>query len=117
MPKAEIFRPLSLYCDIGQVQATVMVNASADLRDNVYSYVEIPCPGCKYWSVEEIRHTEAEIRAETLAQFGSDDDGLTGIKDGRANQLEQLLVNRARFKGGEHKLVVGLCTPITRGKF
>lgn len=117
MEKNQIFKPLSLYCDTGKVQATVMVEASADLRDNVDSFVEIPCHGCKHWSVEKVRHTEAEIRAETLAQFGSDDDGLTGIRDGRVNQLEQLLVDRARFRGGEHKLVVGMCTPITKGKF
>ena len=117
MAKTEIFQPLSLFCDTGEVQATVMVEASADLRDNVTSFVETPCPGCKHWSVEKVRRTEAEIRAETLAQFGSDGDGVTGIRDGRANQLEQLLVDRARFRDGEHKLIVGMCTPITKGKF
>jgi len=86
------------------------------MRDNVNSFAEAPCPGCKYWSVEKIRHTETTIRAETFENFGSDDDNLTGIRDGRLNQLEQILVDLARFKGNEHKLVVGMCTPITSGR-
>lgn len=112
--KSEIFVPYSLFCDVGKTQATVLVPSDADLRDNVDSFVGQPCTGCKRWSEEKIRRTETEIKTETLAQFGSDDDSLTGIIDGRMNQLEQLLIDLARFKGGEHKLVVGMCTPIAK---
>ena len=35
----EVFNPLSLFCDVGQVQATVLVEAGSDLRDNVDGYV------------------------------------------------------------------------------
>lgn len=115
--KIEIFVPLSLFCDVGKTQATVLVPSDADLRDNVDSFVEQPCAGCEHWSKEKVRRAETEIRAETLAQFGSDGDGLTGIEDGRMKLLEQLLVNSARFRGGEHKLIVGMCTPITKGDF
>ncbi len=117
MANNEIFIPHSLYCDTGKTQATVMVEAGADMRDNVEGFVEEPCVGCKQWSKEKVKRTEAEIRVETLTQFGSDDESLTGIRDGRVNQLEQLLVDLARFKGGEHKLVVGMCTPITKSDF
>ncbi|HPR99628.1 MAG TPA: hypothetical protein PLU63_02300 [Candidatus Woesebacteria bacterium] len=117
MANNEIFVPHLLYCDTGKTQATVMVGVGTDMRDNVESFVEEPCAGCKHWSKEKVKRTEAEIRTETLVQFGTDDDSLTGIRDGRVNQLEQLLVDLARFKGGEHKLVVGMCTPITKGDF
>ena len=96
----ERLQPLILYCDVGKVQATVMVKAGADLGDNVNSIVKIPCPGCKHWFVEQVPRTEVEIRAET---------------HGRANRLEQLLVDRALSRGGEHKLVVARCTPTDPG--
>ncbi len=113
----ETYRPFSLYCDLGETKATVMVPADEKMQDNVYSFVEAPCAGCRRWSAEKLRRTEAEIRSECLTQFGSDADNITGIRDGRINQLEQSLVDRARFRGGEHKLVVAVCTPITRGDF
>ncbi len=117
MGLVDIFRPYSLYCDVGKTQATVMVPVDADMRDNVESHVSAPCSGCNKWSLEKIRRTEREIREETLAQFGRDDDSLTGIRDGRQNQLEQLLVDIARFKRDEsHRIVVGMCTPITKGE-
>ena len=117
MGLVDIFKPYSLYCGVGKTQATVMVPADNDMRDNVDSHVSTPCQGCKKWSIEIIRKTEREIRAETLEQFGSDDDSLTGIRDGRQNLLEQLLVDIARFKRGEsHRLVVGMCTPITKSE-
>ncbi|MBI5356309.1 hypothetical protein HZB78_01715 [Candidatus Collierbacteria bacterium] len=99
---AEVF---SLYCDVGQTEATVLVEVGADLRDNVDCFVTEPCKGCKKWSAEKIGKVEAELKEE----WGD----RSGIRDGRANQLEQLLVDRARFKGGEHKLVVAMCSPIT----
>ena len=102
----EVFNPISLFCDVGQVQATVLVQAGADLRDNVDGYVMYPCQGCKKWSAEKIKQVEREVKEE----WGD----RSGIRDGRVNQLEQLLVDRARFKGGESKLVVGMCSPITR---
>ena len=102
---AELFSPISLYCDVGKIEATILVEADADLRDNIDGFVEKPCEGCKKWSVEKIRKVEAELKEE----WGD----RSGIRDGRANQLEQKLVDRARFKGGEHKLVVDMCTPIT----
>lgn len=101
----EVFNPLKLYCDVGQTEAMIFVEADADLRDNVDGYVTKPCKGCKKWSAEKIKKVEDEVKEEWGDQ--------SGIRDGRANQLEQLLVDRARFKGGEHKLVVGMCTPIT----
>lgn len=72
---------IKLYCEIGQAEATISVEADADLRDNVDGHRVKPCNGCKKW---------------------------TGT-----NQLDQLLVDKARFKGGEHKLIVGMCTPTT----
>ncbi len=101
----EVFNPISLYCDVGQTEATVLVEADADLRDYVEGYVTKPCKGYKKWSVEKIKKVEAEVKEE----WGD----RSGIRDGRVNQLEQLLVDRARFKGGEHKLVVRMCSPIT----
>jgi len=101
----EIFNPIKLYCDVGQTEASVLVASDADLRDNVDAYVTEPCKGCKKWSVGKIKKSRQEVKAEWGDQ--------SGIRDGRTNQLEQLLVDRARFKGGEHKLVVGMCTPIT----
>lgn len=117
MINTEIFIPHSLHCDMGKTRATVMVRAGADMSDNVDSYIEEPCVGCELWSKDKVQETEAEIRNETFAQFGSDNDSLTGIRDGRMNKLEQLLVDLARFRGGEHKLVVGMCTPITKEIF
>lgn len=102
---AEVFNPFSLFCDVGQVQATVLVEAGADLRDNVDGYVTEPCRGCRKWTTDKIKKVEREVKAEWGDQ--------SGIRDGRANQLEQLLVDKARFKGGKHQLVVGMCTPIT----
>ncbi len=60
-----------------------------------------------------ILRTEAGIRRETLAQFGSDDESMTGIREGCRNQLEQLLVNDARIhRDGKDMLIVGLCSII-----
>ncbi len=113
MAHLEISQPFSLYCDVGKTQATVLVPAGTDMRDNVDSHVVEPCQGCKKWSPQKIAQVERDIKVETMENFGSDDENLTGIRDGRVNQLSQLLVDFARFKRGEpHKLVVGMCTPI-----
>jgi len=101
----EIFNPINLYCGVGKTEATILVATDADLRDNVKGFVTEPCKGCKHWSGEKIRKVETELKEE----WGD----CSGIRNGRLNQLKQLLVDRARFRGGEHKLVVGMCTPIT----
>ena len=109
---SEVFKLVSLYCDVGKTQATVYIPAEEELHDNTDSYAVTPCVRCKKWSETKIKKVEAEIKEETLYNFGTDSDAYTGIHDGRANQLSQLLVDQARFKGDEYKIVVGMCTPI-----
>ena len=65
----------------------------------------------------EIDQTEATITVRNNTDLRDNVDGYrvkpcNGCKkwDGRS-KLEQLLVNKARFVGGEHKLVVGICSP------
>ena len=109
---SEVFKPVSLYCDVGKTQATVYIPAGKELRDNTDSCVVTPCAGCKQWSEAKIKRVETEIREETMDNFGTDSDSYTGIRDGRTNQLNQLLVDQSRFRGGEPKIIVGMCTPI-----
>ncbi len=109
----EIFKLYTLFCDIGKTQASVLVPAGEEVHDNTISHTVSSCGGCSQWSELKLGKVEAEIKAETLQQFGTDAESYTGIYDGRVNQLSQLLVDQAQFiRGTEHKIVVAMCTPI-----
>ncbi len=97
----EAFQQKSLYCDIGKTTAIIFVNGG-ELVDNAEGYVTAPCKGCGRWSPTKIRRVEKEVKEEYGEEAQSD----------RVNQLEQQLVDRARFKGGESKIIVGVCTPL-----
>jgi len=102
----EVYQPFKLPCTVSGTQAEVLVPAGDSLVDNVEGFVTAPCNGCGHWSAEEISRIERELKAE----FGEQ----SGIRDGRVDQLQQLLVDRSRFKGGEHQLVVAICSPIDK---
>ncbi len=99
---SEIFKPMSLYCDVGKTTATIFVNGG-ELVDNAEGYVTTPCNGCVRWSLPKIRKVEKEVYEEYGEESQAD----------RINQLEQQLVDQSRFKGGESKIIVGLCSPVS----
>jgi hypothetical protein len=98
---SEVFKPISLYCDVGKTQATILVNGG-ELFDNAEGYVTTSCAGCIHWFLQKIRKVEREIKVEYGEESQAD----------RVNQLEQHLVDQARFLGGESKIVVATCTPL-----
>ena len=100
----EIFRPINLFCGVGKTTATILVPAGEELHDNTDGFVENSCSGCREWPPEKIKDIESELEAEWGKQ--------SGVREDRAYQLQQLLVDRPRFKGGKSKIVVAYCIPV-----
>ena len=85
---------IKLFCDTGQVETTLPKTDGQDLRDNIRTKIEKLCPGCKHWTPQRVQELEEE--------------------SGSVIHLQQLIVDRARFKGGEYKLVLAMCSPVTK---
>jgi|GEM_PF-6975796 len=131
----EVFVPMEIDCEVGEVRARVLVLVDFCLRtggDDIEAYVEEPCRGCQRWTDEEIARVMK--RAQKRARRKGDNFGIhsrTGeeltycdLKD-RVPVLEQYVIDSDRFMGvdGEgirprrHKLMVYSCEPfVVAGK-
>lgn len=96
--KTQVFKPYSLFCEMGNTTATVMVPVEWDLQGRVQGFIDKPCLGCSAWSEKKISTIESEIRADALEQFGSDDEHFTGITPGCKNKLYPILLTSRSIK-------------------
>jgi len=99
----EVFQPKSLYCDVGKTMATIFTE-DGEIKDGVQGYITKPCEGCTKWTSQDILNVEQKATDEHGGDYPSD----------RINRLGQLLVDRARFKGGDSIIVISLCSPFRK---
>jgi hypothetical protein len=99
----EKFKRISLYCAVGETQATVNVRGG-ELLDMAKGGVESACPGCNHWTDEEVQRVDAKLEKEY---------GPGAVRRDRDYLLEQTLVDKKRFgKSETSEIVVGRCTPV-----
>lgn len=94
-----------LYCNVSGTEAEVDIGKNTEPFDRCRSFVHAICDGCTCWTPALIRFAQLDLEAA----YGP---GSSDIDPERTHLLEQLIVDAARFRGGQKNLMVAVCTPI-----